>query len=89
MAKAPAFTVVDGLVFGSLAPSLASVAVNVAVPAVFAVIVKLFVPPTSAAFTGKVALASVLVMPIVSVEVTGFQLASTAFTVAVKELPAV
>ncbi len=41
-------------------------------------------PATSAALAGSAALASVEVMPTVSVELTTFQLASTALTVAVK-----
>ena len=46
-------------------------------------------PATSAALAGSVALASVEVMPTVSVELTGFQLASTALTVTLKLVPAV
>ena len=47
-------------------------------------------PATSAALAGRVALASVEVMPAVSVIVlTRFQLASTALTVTLKALPAV
>ena len=46
-------------------------------------------PATSAAFAGSAALASLEVMPTVSVEVTGFQLASTALTVTLKAVPAV
>ena len=66
-----------------------SVAVKVFEPAVFGVTEKVFVPATSAALAGSVALASLEVMPTVSVEVTGFQLASTALTVTLKLLPAV
>ena len=52
-ANAPALIVVDGLVLAVFEPSLASVAVNVAVPAVFAVTEKVFVPATSAALAGQ------------------------------------
>ena len=72
-----------------IAPLVMSVAVNVFEPAVFGVIEKVFVPATSAALAGSAALASVEVMPTVSVELTTFQLASTALTVAVKAPPAV
>src|SRR5258707_10562922 len=70
-------------------PFVMSVEVTVAVPAVFAVTENVFVPATSAALPGRVALASLEVMPTVSVELTGFQFASTALTVALKLLPAV
>ncbi len=89
MLKAPALIVVAGLVFAVIAPFVISVDVNVAVPAVLAVTESVLVPATSAALAGSVALASVEVMPTVSVELTGFQLASTAFTVTLKLPPAV
>ena len=84
-AAAPALTVVDGLVFAVFAPSVMSVAVTVAVPAVLNVTLKFaFVPAARAAFAGSVALASLEVRPTVSVTVfTKFQFASTAFTVTV------
>src|SRR5664279_2386019 len=66
-----------------------SVEVTVAVPAVFAVTAKVLAPATRAAFTGNAALASLEVMPTVSVEVTGFQFASTALTITLKLPPAV
>ena len=66
-----------------------SVAVKVGALAVFGVIAKVFVPATSAALPGRVAFASVEVMPTVSVELTTFQLASTALTVALNDEPAV
>ena len=66
-----------------------SVAVKVFEPAVFGVTERVLVPATSAVFAGRVALASVEVMPTVSVEVTGFQFASTALTVTLKLQPAV
>ncbi len=89
LAKAPALIVVAGLVFAVIAPFVMSVAVNVFEPAVFAVTDKVFVPATRAVFAGRVALASVEVMPTVSVEVTGFQFASTALTVTLNDEPAV
>src|SRR4051794_27804165 len=88
-ANAPALIVVDGLVLAVLEPSLESVAVTVALPAVFAVTVNVFVPATSAAFAGSAALASLEVIAIVSVEETTFQFASTALTVTLKLEPAV
>ncbi len=66
--KAPALIVVAGLVLAVIAPFVMSVDVNVAVPAVFAVTDKVFVPATSAALAGSAAFASVEVMPTVSVE---------------------
>src|SRR4051812_35907495 len=81
--------VVAGLVLAVLEPSVTSVAVKVFEPAVFAVTVKFLVPATSAALAGRAALASVEVIPTVSVEVTTFQLASTALTVTLKLEPAV
>src|SRR2546422_143294 len=88
-ANAPAVTVIDGLVFAVMPPLVISVAVTVAVPPVFSVTLNVFVPATSAAFAGKVALASDEVIPTVSVELTTFQAASTAFTVTVNAVPAV
>src|SRR3954470_20153875 len=88
-ANAPALIVVDGLVFAVLEPSVKSVAVTVALTAVFAVTENVFVPATSAAFAGSAAFKSELVIAIVSVEVTGFQFASTALTVTLKLEPAV
>ena len=58
-------------------------------PAVFGVTESVLVPATSAAFAGRLALASVEVMPTVSVELTTFQFASTALTVTLKTPPAV
>src|SRR4029077_4894927 len=87
--KAAALIVVAGLVLAVIAPLLMSVDVNVFEPAVFAGIESGLVPATSAVLAGRVALASVEVMPTVSVELTGFQLASTALTVTLKLLPAV
>ena len=87
--KAPASTVVDGLVSALFEPSVWSVAVTVAEPAVLSASVKVFVPATSAAGAGGVALVSLVLSATVSVEVTGFQLASTALTVTLKAPPAV
>src|SRR3954454_3103459 len=86
--KAPALIVVARLVLAVLEPSVESVAVTVAVPAVLAVTENVFVPATSAALPGSAALASLEVIAIVSVAVTGFQLASTALTVTLKLVPA-
>src|SRR5947209_892579 len=66
-----------------------SVAVNVFEPAVFAVTENVWVPAARAALAGSAALASVDVIPTVSVELTTFQLASTAFTVTLNDEPAV
>ena len=82
--NAPALIVVAGLVFAVIAPLVTSVAVKVFEPAVLAVTERVLVPATRAALAGSVALASVEVMPTVSVELTGFQLASTALTVTLK-----
>src|SRR6266852_5098753 len=67
-----------------------SLAVTVALPAVFKATLKAFVPPARAALDGKVAFASDEVMPTASVVlVSKFQLASTALTVTLKAVPAV
>jgi hypothetical protein len=77
--KAPALTVIDGLVFGVFPPLVMSVPVIVAVPAVFKVTLNVCVPATSAAFAGKDAFTSEEVIPTVSVAVlTMLQFASTA-----------
>ena len=51
-----------------IAPFVMSVEVKVALPAVLAVTDNVLVPATSAVFAGSVALASLEVMPTVSVE---------------------
>jgi len=84
-----ATTVIAALVLAVLVPSVISVAVAVQLPAVFKVTLKVRVPATSAALAGKVALASLEVMPTVWVLLTKFQLASTALTVTVNGVPAV
>ena len=63
--KAPASTVIAGLVFAVLVPSEMSLAVTVRLPAELSVTLKVCVPPTSAAFAGKVALKSLDVIPAV------------------------
>src|SRR5439155_268687 len=90
LANPAALTVIDGLVFALLVPSLLSLAVAVALPAVLRVTLKVFVPATRAALTGKAAFESEDVMAAVSLTVlTRFQLASTAFTVTLNAVPAV
>src|SRR5205085_1362725 len=84
VAKAPALIVVDGLVLAVLDPSVWSVAVTVEEPAVLRISEKFVVPATRAAGAGGVALASLVLNATVSVEVTGFQFASTALTVTLK-----
>ena len=79
---AAGFTVMAGLVPDDFVPSVVSVAVHVQAPAVLFVTLKFLVPEAKAAFAGSTALASLLVMTIVSVAVLAtFQLASTALTV--------
>src|ERR1043166_7029600 len=89
LATVPALTVKEELVLLALLGSVLSAAVTVAVPAVFRVTLKVFVPATNAALAGNVALLSEEVIPIVSVALTRFQLASTALTVTLKAVPAV
>ena len=65
-----------------------SVAVRVALPAVFRVTLKVRVPPASEELGGRLALLSLEVMPTVWVTfVIRFQFASTALTVRVKAVP--
>ena len=49
---APTFTVIEGLVFGVFAGCVMSDAVTVAVPAVFSVTLKVWLPATNAPFAG-------------------------------------
>ncbi len=80
----------EGLVLAALLPSVASLAVTVALPAVLSVTLKFCVPPTSAAFEGNPALLSEELMATESVAlVTAFQLASTPLTVTLKAVPTV
>src|ERR1044071_9673368 len=75
-------TVIAGLVLAVLVPSVVSLAVTVCEPSVLSVTLNAFVPATSAALAGKVALVSDDVMPTVCVIVlTKFQFASTALAV--------
>ena len=83
-------TVMAGLVLAVLLPSVISLAVKVKLPVAPKITVKDFVPATSAAFEGNSAVASVEVIPTVSVtELTTFQFASTALTVTLKPVLAV
>src|SRR5437773_1228499 len=77
-----------GLVLLVLVLSVKSEAVSVALPAVLKVTLKFFVPLTSAALAGKVALPSVQAMATVSLVLITFQFASTALTVTLKAVPA-
>src|SRR5436190_2645937 len=88
LVKAPALTVIDGLVLAVLVPSVISVDVIVQLPAHFGVTAKVALPAESAALAGWVSAGSVVVMPTVSVLLTGFQLASTALTVTLNDAPA-
>src|SRR5437879_3379457 len=89
-ANGPTFTVIEGLVFAVLLPSVTSLAVTVLLPAVLKVTLKLCVPATKAALAGWVSFRSLVLMPTVSVTVpTVFQLASTALTVTLNGVPAV
>ena len=84
--KRGGLTVMGVLVLAALLPSLRSVAVTVKLPLVLRVTVKPCVPAANAALAGKVAVASLEVIPTVSATVfTRFQLASTALTVTLKE----
>ena len=85
--NAPAVTVIDGLVSGVIVGVVESDAVTVELPIVFNVTLNDLVPPASGAEAGNVAPASVDVSCTTSVELTRFQVASTAFTVTVKGLP--
>src|ERR1043166_2390578 len=89
LATVPALTVKEELMVLVLVGSVLSAAVTVALPAVFMVILKVFVPATNAALAGNVALLSEEVIPTVSLALTRFQLASTALTVTLKAVPAV
>lgn len=88
LARAPAFTVMLGLVLAVFVPSVTLVAVRVAVPAVFRVREKEIVPATNAALAGGMALGSEAEMLTVWEDETRFQLASTALTLMRKALPA-
>src|SRR5439155_1627414 len=81
--------VVLGLVLAVMAPLVMLVAVTVWEPAVFEVTGKVLVPATRAALAGNIALVCEDVIPTVLVALTTFQLASTALTVTLKDVPAV
>src|SRR5436309_5184817 len=90
LATVPALTVIEGLVLAVLLPSEASEAVTVWLPAALNVMAKLFVPDTSAALAGKMALVSEqLTLAVSLIVLTRFQFASTALTVTLKPVPAV
>src|SRR5437899_12465503 len=78
-----------GLVLTVIAGRVTSDAVTVALPAVFRVTLRVFVPLTRAELAGKLALASLELIATVSLVLTTFQLASTALTVTLKAVPAV
>src|ERR1044071_399605 len=85
----PPPTVMLGLVLAVLLGLVISLAVNVALPTVLRVTLKVFVPETNTALAGNVAVPAEEVMPTLSEMVsTTFQLASTAFTVTLKGVPA-
>ncbi len=89
LVNAPGFTVKDGLVLALTPTCVLSEPVTVALPAVFAVRLKVLLPLTRAALAGKVAFESLEVIVTVSLVLIRFQLASTALTVTVKAAPAV
>src|SRR5207249_1358451 len=87
---AAALTAIEGQGLAEGVPSVRSDAVKVWVPAVLNVTLRVCVPETKAAFAGKPALASLEVIPTVSVMVlTTFQKLSTALAVMLKAVPAV
>src|SRR5881392_2029270 len=89
LATAPALTVMAGLVLAVFVPSVMLLAVRVQLPTVRKVTLKTLVPATSAALAGRIGFGAEEVIPAISVTVlTTFQLASTAFTVTLKEVPA-
>src|SRR5437867_10947881 len=78
-----------GLVLGVLEGWLTSEAVTEALPAVLSVTLEVFVPATSAALAGKMALVSEELSTTVSaVVLTRFQFTSTALTVTLNGVPA-
>ena len=81
-ANVAAFTATAGLVLAAFPGLVISLAVKVRLPAVRSVTLKFWVPFASAAFDGRIAFASLEVMPTVSAAVfIRFQFASTALTV--------
>src|SRR6266704_3849442 len=89
LANAPALTVMGGLVLPVMAALVTSEAVNVALPAVLKLTLKVWVPPLNAALAGKAALASLELIWTASAALARFQKASTALTVTVNGMPAV
>ena len=88
--KAPELTVMEGLVLALFVPSVTSLAVSVALPAVLRVMLNTLVPEMRPLFAGKAALLSLQVMATMSVAlVTRFQKVSTALAVTLKAVPAV
>src|SRR5213594_2571782 len=63
LAKAPALTVIGGLVLGALEPSATSVAVSVQLPAVLLVRARVLLPETRAVLAGNTAFGSVELRP--------------------------
>jgi hypothetical protein len=81
-------TLIEGLVLGPLVPSETSLAVSVAVPAVFNVTLRFLLPLTNPVSVGMLANESLDLRSTVSPTLlTTFQLASTAFTVTAKAVP--
>src|SRR6185369_16712485 len=79
--NAPGSTGIAGLVLPGTLTWVTFEAVTVALPAVLRVTLKVFVPLTSAALDGAVALVSLSVIAIVSLVLKTFQFVSTALTV--------
>src|SRR5436190_625806 len=80
----------EELVLGDLVPSLRSLAVTVRPPDVFSVTLKVCEPLTNDALAGRTALASLELIPTLSLILDRkFQFASTALTVTLKAVPAV
>ena len=82
-------TVIVGLVLAVTAVCVTFEATTVALPAVLRVMLKLLLPFTSEALAGKTAFESLEPIEAVSLVLTTFQFASTAFTVTLKAPPAV
>ena len=89
LVKPAALTGIAVLVPLAMPVCVVSEAVTVALPPVFSVTLKAFVPPESAALAGKIAFASLDVIATVSLVLIKFQFASTALTVTLKAVPAV
>ena len=84
----PAFTVIGALVTAGIVTLLVSEAVTVRLPAVLNVRLNARLPLTNAPFAGRIAFGSLEVMAMVSFVLMMFQKTSTAFTVALKAVPA-